>query len=52
MEFERYLVEMSKEDYEILYEKYLKYNDVPHMKSVRIGFDRMNSEKFKIVKKK
>ncbi|MCJ8341908.1 MAG: replication initiation protein [Cetobacterium sp.] len=47
---ERHLVEISKEDYETLYEKYLKDNDVPHMKSVRIGFDKMNSEKFKIVK--
>ena len=46
---ERHLVEISKEDYETLYEKYLKDNDVPHMKSVRIGFDKMNSEKFKII---
>lgn len=47
--FEKVLVEISKEDYESLYEKYLKDNNVPHMKSVRMGFDRMNSTKFKIV---
>ncbi len=43
------VIEISKEDYEKLYEIYLEKNKVPHMKSVRIGFDRMNKTKFKII---
>lgn len=43
------LIEISKEDYELLYEMYLKDNDAPNFKSVRIGFDRMNKTKYKII---
>lgn len=43
------LIEISKEDYELLYEMYLKENDAPNFKSVRIGFDRMNKTKYKII---
>ncbi|WP_297488102.1 hypothetical protein [uncultured Cetobacterium sp.] len=47
--FQKVLVEISKDDYEYLYEMYLKENEVPNLKSVRIGFDRMNSTKYKII---
>ncbi|WP_297407336.1 DUF1493 family protein [uncultured Cetobacterium sp.] len=46
---QKVLVEISKDDYEYLYEMYLKENEVPNLKSVRIGFDRMNSTKYKII---
>lgn len=48
-DFEKPLIEISKEDYELLYEMYLKENDAPNFKSVRIGFDRMNKTKYKII---
>lgn len=43
------LKEITKFDYEKMYETYLKENNVPNLKSVRIGFDRMNQTKFKIL---
>lgn len=47
--FEKPLIEISKEDYELLYKMYLKENDAPNFKSVRIGFDRMNKTKYEII---
>lgn len=43
------ITKISKEDYEKLYETYLEKNNVLHMKSVRIGFDRMNKNKYIII---
>ena len=48
-DFEKPLIEISKEDYELLYEMYLKENGAPNFKSVRIGFDRMNKTKYRII---
>lgn len=42
-------MDISKADYEQLYESYLKENKIPPVKSVRIGFDRMNLKKFNII---
>lgn len=42
-------INISKADYEQLYESYLKENKIPPVKSVRIGFDRMNLKKFNII---
>ena len=49
VEPQKVLIEISKDDYEILYQMFLDENQTPNLKSVRIGFDKMNKNKYKII---
>ena len=49
VEPQKVLIEISKDDYEILYQMFLNENQTPNLKSVRSGFDKMNKNKYKII---